>query len=206
VAYAAEFLNVKTSIFVGMGYPDIDFCPESNESVVLFVGNMTQPNRLALSWFLTSVWPTVLSSHPTARFRIVGRVAFSSEAYAGVSVERVGPVRELAPEYRRAQVVVAPLVSGSAGVKIKVAEAMSYGRPLVTTSIGVDNRDVHQLEDGAIVANEPADFARGVISLLSDGALWKTKSAGARRVFRNYFSYSASYDEFSAWLRRRMMK
>jgi len=111
-------------------------------------------------------------------------------------------VPDLASEYQRAQAVVAPLVTGTAGVKIKVAEAISYGRPIVTTSIGVDNLDKHQLDEAAIVADRPEDFARGVIALLSDADFRKTKSVGAIQVFLKHFSYSACYGDFSTWLDR----
>lgn len=202
IAYAGEHFVDKAALFVGMGYPDAAPYPDSDEPIVLFVGNATSANRLALSWFLNSVWPTVVAAHPAARFRVVGRVASIDDSQVGKSVECVGPVRDLASEYRRAQVVVAPLVSGTAGVKIKVAEAMSHSRPLVTTSIGVDSRDMHQLDDGAIVADEPADFARGVIAILTDGELRKMKSVGAIMTFKKHFSYSACYGEFSTWLER----
>jgi glycosyltransferase involved in cell wall biosynthesis len=97
-------------------------------------------------------------------------------------------------------VVVAPLVTGTAGVKVKVAEAMSYGRPLVTTSLGVDGGDIGQLDGGAIVADDPDAFARGVIALLSDSQFRRKKSAGAARVFERHFSNDACYGEFSTWI------
>ena len=202
IAYAAKHLIDGNMCYVGMGYPDVPRCPSSDEPVVLLVGNATTPNRSALTWFLDRVWPTVLDAHPAARFRVLGQIAFTDVAKPTKSVEYVGPVPDLASEYQRAQAVVAPLVTGTAGVKIKVAEAISYGRPIVTTSIGVDNLDKHQLDDAAIVADRPEDFARGVIALLSDADFRKTKSAGAIQVFQKHFSYSACYGDFSTWLDR----
>ncbi|MET3522358.1 glycosyltransferase [Mesorhizobium abyssinicae] len=198
--YARDRLGVKRVIPLGMGFNNHEKQPGSNEPVILFVGNATDPNRAALSWFLSDIWPTVRTSCAAARFRIVGTAAFTCEAAPAGGVECVGPLPDLAPEYRRAQVVVAPLVSGTAGVKIKVAEAMSYGRPLVTTSIGVDAADTHQLDEGAIVADGAADFAQAVIALLSNTDLRRQKSEGTARVFAKLFSYDACYGPFLSWL------
>lgn len=198
--YAIERLNVKRAIVVGMGFPSQEVLPESSEPVILFVGGATIPNRTGLRWFLTQVWPTIRASCPDARFRIVGRVALSNEASGAAAVDRIGPVADLAPEYRRAQVVIAPLVEGTAGVKIKVAEAISYGRPLVTTSIGADGGDPRQLDPAAIIADHPIDFAHGIIALLQDPNLRQEKSMGAAKVFQSCFSYNSSYCGVSEWI------
>ncbi|MGN6306828.1 MAG: glycosyltransferase [Mesorhizobium sp.] len=200
VSYARDRLGVKRVISLGMGYHAYRKQPDSDEPVVLFVGNATPPNRAALLWFLSEVWPAVRTSCPTARFRAVGTAALAPEIASVDGFERVGPLPDLAPEYRRARLVVAPLVSGTAGVKVKVAEAMSYGRPLVTTPIGVDAGDANQLDEGAIVADGAADFARAVIALLSDADLRRRKSEGTARVFAELFSCDACYGPFLSWL------
>lgn len=200
VSYARDRLGIKRVIPLGMGYNAYRKQPDSDEHVVLFVGNATPPNRAALSWFLSDIWPAVRSSCPTARFRAVGTAALAPEIAPVDGFERVGPLPDLAPEYRRARLVVAPLVSGTAGVKVKVAEAMSYGRPLVTTPIGVDAGDANQLDEGAIVADGAADFARAVIALLGDIDLRRRKSEGTARVFAELFSCDACYGPFLSWL------
>ncbi len=206
IAYASQHLSDGEMLFIGMGYPDAPQSPISADPVVLFVGNATVPNRAALAWFLERVWPGVIAAHPAARFRVLGQIAFSDQAKPATSVEYIGPVPDLAAEYERAQVVVAPLVAGTAGVKIKVAEAISYGRPIVTTSIGVDGEDKHQLDDAAIIADDPDAFARGIVALLSDDALRAEKSAGATQVFAKQFSYAACYGEFTTWLDRAVLR
>jgi glycosyltransferase involved in cell wall biosynthesis len=206
IAYASQHLSDGEMLFIGMGYPDAPQSPASAEPVVLFVGNATVPNRAALGWFLERCWPGVIAAHPAARFRVLGQIAFSDQAKPTPSVEYIGPVPDLATEYQRAQVVVAPLVAGTAGVKIKVAEAIAYGRPIVTTSIGVDGEDKHQLDAAAIIADEPDDFARGIVQLLANDALRAAKSAGAIQVFAKQFSYGACYGEFTTWLDRAVLR
>jgi hypothetical protein len=203
MVYALQYLCANRGVVVGMGFPHHTALPESTQPIVLFVGNDSIYNRSAISWFLSSVWPIVLASCPTATFRIVGRIARVVDTAVTSSIKPVGPVRDLALEYRQAQVVIAPLVAGTSGVKIKVAEAMSYGRPLVTTSVGTDPSDKDQLDPAAIVANDPLDFARAVIALLQDPTLRNTKSRGAIEVFNKYFSYSACYGDLATWIHDR---
>jgi hypothetical protein len=71
---------------------------------------------------------------------------------------------------------------------------------LVTTSLGVDGADLNQLDDGAIVADDPDGFANGIIALLRDRQFRRKKSVGAARVFERHFSNDACYGEFSTWL------
>lgn len=202
VDYVRTELGVEPAIFVGMGYGNPEMHPQSDEPVVLFVGNATTPNQEALSWFISCIWPDVLDSCPKARLRVVGRAAAKLEDRGEPGIERVGVVNDLTSEYNRAQLVIAPLISGSAGVKIKVAEAMAHGCPIVTTSFGVDPRDPHQLDDGAFVADTAPEFSKAVITLLLDPEMRAGKSEGAKRVFEQQFSYRACYGEMTHWLER----
>jgi glycosyltransferase involved in cell wall biosynthesis len=198
--YAVEHLGINPVMLVGIGFRGQARYPESNKPIVLFVGNDTPANRQAVSWLVSKIWPIVQASFRTATLRLVGKIARVEEAAGDRSVERVGPVQALSSEYSRAQIVVAPLLSGTAGVKIKVAEAMSYGRPLVTTPVGVDPSDVAQLNEGAIVADNTEDFARAVISLLTDRQLRREKTIGAVAVFEKYFSCTAAYGPLLEWI------
>jgi hypothetical protein len=204
VAYAQHYLGSEKTMFVGMGFPGQPVLSQSDEPVVLFVGSKTDPNRAALKWFLCDIWPHVRCSVPAAKFRIVGAAAMMAKSRQDSSVECVGPVKDLGQEYSRAQVVVAPLTIGTAGVKVKVAEAMAHGRPLVATSVGVDQKALGQLNEGAIVVDSADGFARATISLLSDQHLRHEKSVGAIRTFDEVFSYAACYGEFSSWANRLM--
>jgi len=107
---------------------------------VLFVGSLTfRPNLIGLRWFLTHCWPVLHERYPASRFRIVGSGDWSqlSREFPNVeNVDIVGRVDDLAAEYDRARLVVAPIFVGG-GSKIKVIESCSFGRPPVVTSHSV---------------------------------------------------------------------
>jgi glycosyltransferase involved in cell wall biosynthesis len=103
---------------------------ESDPPVVLMVGNYHYAaTREGARRVLDQVLPRVLAHHPRAVFRFVGP---GLPAVRHPNVQVPGFVDDLAAEYRRAAVVIAPLTSGG-GIKIKVVEALAMGRFLVAT-------------------------------------------------------------------------
>ena len=191
--YALRELGIARAIFVGMGVRAQSAQARGNTSDILFVGNKTGPNREAVQWFLDRVWPAVRAHAAEARFRIVGRIGhwFGDDPARGIIC--VGEVEDLADEYRRARLVVAPLQTGSAGVKTKVVEALSFGCPVVATSLGVDAADHGQMDEAGFITDDPEEFAGHVVELLSDDDIWRAKQAGTAAVFDRLFSEKAAY-------------
>lgn len=105
---------------------------ESGPPVVLMVGNYgyaaTREGAYAIR---DRVAPAVFARYPEAVFRFVGP-GLSADGFRGPGIEAAGYVDDLAAEYRRAAVVVAPIVRGG-GIKIKVVETLAMGRFLVAT-------------------------------------------------------------------------
>jgi polysaccharide biosynthesis protein PslH len=135
----------------------------------LFVGAVDYgPNKAALRWFLDEVWPTVLERVPRARFLAVGRgLASVHPRPAGEpgGVEFHSDVASVDPFYEQADVCVVPLLSGG-GTKIKLVEALSRGRAVVTTSLGLEGLEEHRAV--LRVADGAAEFADALADLLED--------------------------------------
>ena len=123
--------------------------PEPNR--LLFIGSFNHlPNRSGIEWFLREVWPLLngLTLH------IIAGVETS---LAAPNVEVEGFVPDVRPAYRRASVVIVPLTE-SAGTNIKVLEALAMGKPIVSTSVGMNGLDV----PGVVVADSPLDFGNAI--------------------------------------------
>jgi sugar transferase (PEP-CTERM/EpsH1 system associated) len=136
---------------------------------LLFVGHMGVFHNVdAAEYLVKDVLPLVRQSIPAAELNLVGaEPAAHVRRLAKVSGVRVpGHVSDLNAELNRAAVFVAPL-RFSAGIQNKVLEAMAAGLPVVTTS---DVNSGLQAEDGRhlIVADEPAQMAAAIVSLLGD--------------------------------------
>ena len=155
----------------------------------LFVGANIQPNRTGATWLLEKVWPIVLAKRPDATLHFAGTIGKSiPEGIEGVRV--LGIVEELESEYAHAAVCVAPLLIGS-GIKIKLLEAMSYGKATVATSVGVQGLE-QWVADVVEVSDDPEGFAAGILKLLQDDALRKQREAGALELIRRYYSTEAA--------------
>jgi glycosyltransferase involved in cell wall biosynthesis len=133
---------------------------------LLFVGSVSYlPNHRGLTWFVEDVLPLLRQSVP-ATLDVVGAPAAKMPAAPGVIVR--GTVCSLVPFYERCHAAIVPVVYGS-GTRLKVVEAMAFGRPVVSTSVGAEGLPVvggdHYLE-----ANEPAAFAGALATVAAQCA------------------------------------
>lgn len=154
----------------------------------LFVGSDQLHNVHGLYWFLWEVWPRILEKTPDATLHVCGSICsvFSESSSQLQNVRFVGRVKDVGPEYAEAEVCVVPSLVGS-GLKIKLVEALSYGRACVTTRIGLQG--LMALENKAVrLANEPATFAASVNELLSDSKARRALELAARTYVTEHLS------------------
>lgn len=153
----------------------------------LFVGAMDYgPNKAGLRWFLDEVWPRVLVQVPDARFSAVGRGMAASHPRAtgepaGVAFH--SDVASVDPFYEQADVCVVPLLSGG-GTKIKLVEALSRGRAVVTTGLGLEGLEEHRAV--LRVADGAEAFAAELAALLQDPAQAAALGAAAADVAQSF--------------------
>ena len=128
----------------------------------MFIGSFAHPpNVLGLQFFLREVFPKLpgVTLHVIAGQRH-GR--FWDLSHPNVEVE--GFVADVRPAYRRASVVIAPLVA-SAGTNIKILEAMALGKAIVSTEAGINGLELERGND-VVVANEAEAMAAAIRQLL----------------------------------------
>jgi O-antigen biosynthesis protein len=149
----------------------------SNTNGLLFVGGFRhQPNVDALKYFVEQILPKIKIYSPEMLIKVVGTGLDVSlvNLLKSVEVDYLGRVDDLGEIYRQSRVVIAPLVSGG-GKKGKIGEALSYGLPVVTTSIGAEGFDFENEKD-AFVSDDPEIFAKYVFDLQNDEDLWSKSS------------------------------
>jgi GT2 family glycosyltransferase len=159
---------------------------------LLFIGSFAHlPNLLALEFFLTKVWPLLdeATLHIIAGARheyFLGRYRNRVQVHLdGPRIHLEGFVADVRPAYRRATLVVAPLVI-SAGTNIKVLEAMAMGKAIVSTPAGVNGLDLSPGED-FLLSRTAEEMAAAIERLLQDGAeRTRIEAAARQRVEREY--------------------
>jgi glycosyltransferase involved in cell wall biosynthesis len=155
---------------------------------LFFLGNLAhRPNTDAVHHLMRDIFPLVKKSLPAVKLYIVGdNVTPEIAAYAAPDVEVLGYVPDVEPLFRRCRLMVVPLRYG-AGVKGKLGESLSYGLPVVTTTIGAEG---FGLTDGleALIADEPQAFASAVVRSYEQQELWERLAEQGYRHIEKYYT------------------
>ena len=138
---------------------------------MVFTGAMGYvPNNDGMNFFLEKIFPLIKKQIPEAKIYIVGNNPPPMLLkYQSDDVIITGFVDDVRPYINRASVYVVPLNMGS-GTRLKVVEAMSMKKPIVSTSIGCEGIDVVDNEH-LMIKDEPAEFAEAVVELMKNQAL-----------------------------------
>jgi len=159
---------------------------------LLFIGGFIHPPNVdAVVWFTDEIFPLVQREIPEVRIYVVGDDPPPSfRAFDSDTVKVTGYVQDVTGFFSDCRVFVAPLRYG-AGIKGKINQSMSYGLPVVTTTIGAEGMGLIHGEN-ALIADDPGDFADEVIRLYRDEALWNRISSGSQENVKQFFSYEAA--------------
>ncbi len=159
--------------------------------VLLFQGVMDwHPNRDAVEYFVREILSRIREQCPNVRFIVAGRnppVEFVKRLSLETQIEFTGTVPDMRPYIAAANVVVVPLRVGG-GTRIKILEACSAGRPVVSTTIGAEGLNLEAGKE-IILADEPLEFARSVITLLHDSILSESIAKSARSAVVERYSH-----------------
>lgn len=163
----------------------------NQRSGILFVGAIHGdggPNYDAIRWFCSEVLPILRARGEQSPVYIVGynRSTTLSE-FTKLGVEIVGEVPEVGSWFNRCRVFIAP-TRFSAGIPLKVVEALSHGIPAVITTL-LQQQLGWRADFPALSADDPENFAQAVSELLSNEALWKKLSAGSIETIGQEFSH-----------------
>ena len=175
----------------------LDKIQEAHDSRLLFVGGFNHtPNREGILWFVERVLPLIADRIPDVRFDVAGSnpppevVALASERVTILGRVSDEKLDEL---YKDASLAVAPLRYG-AGVKGKVIEAMAFGIPVGTTSVGGQGIDIGQ--EGLFIGDQPEELADAIIRGLTDRVEAQRRAENALDYIRQRYGRSEMLDVF----------
>lgn len=185
---------------------DTEFYTPSPEAAdpdgIVFTGLLSyRPNADAVVYFSKHVMPLIVAERPSAMFNVVGMgVTPEISRCAGPNVRIVGAVPDVRPHVHAASVFVAPLRMGS-GTRLKILEAMSMGKAIVTTTVGCEGIDA---VDGKHlrIADTPADMAREVVALLSDPAAAEQLGRHGRELVERQYDWPSIVHDLAAFHRQ----
>lgn len=148
-------------------------CKEKANGVTKFLmtGSLSYgPNTDGIIWLLENVWQhlpeqihgqrlelVIAGSHP--RKELVDRANW----FQNVRLEDTPP--DMFPFFEEADIYLAPIFDG-AGMKVKVAEALSYGLPVIGTSHAWTGYEM--ADKGKMIADTANEFMAGIEQLSDD--------------------------------------
>jgi glycosyltransferase involved in cell wall biosynthesis len=178
------------------------FTPQLDAEVpgrLVFSGSMDwHPNEDAVCYFADEILPRIRAEVPDVSLTIVGRNpgARVRELAARSGIAVTGTLDDVRPSIAEGSVYVVPLRAGS-GTRIKIFEALSMGKAVVSTSVGAEGL---ALESGRhfLAADTAHDFAHAVIRLLRDPARRRALGDAGRALVEANYSWSRVARQFEA--------
>jgi glycosyltransferase involved in cell wall biosynthesis len=170
---------------------------------MVFTGSMDWlPNEDGMTYFCREILPRIRESEPDATLSIIGRSPTPAvRKLAEIpGVEVTGRVDDVRPHIARGSVYIVPLRIGG-GTRLKIFEAMSMGKAVVSTTVGAEGLPVTNGRD-IDIADEPARFAHSVVHLMRDTGARRGIEAAARRLVVEKYDWSAVASDFEAALVR----
>jgi polysaccharide biosynthesis protein PslH len=155
-----------------------------------FIGGLWGlPNQDGVDWFIESVWPTVKSSVPGARLRIVGGGGRHNLANDGPDIDQLGFVVDPSEEISTWSAMIVPIRIGG-GTRVKIAQAFSRNCPVVSTPLGAYGYSVRDGED-ILIADSKNSFAAACIRLIEDPTLGSNLAEKAWLKFQKDWTWRA---------------
>jgi polysaccharide biosynthesis protein PslH len=182
--------GVDTTYFKPTGRPEV-------AHRLVFTGSMDwYPNEDAILHFSTAILPRIRAQVPDVTVTVVGRNPSSrlravAEA-AGIVV--TGTVDDVRPYIDEAAVYIVPLRAGG-GTRLKIFEALSMGKAVVSTTVGAEGLAITP-DRHAAIADEPDAFARAVIALLQEPARRHALGQAGRRLVDTRYSWEQVAGDF----------
>jgi hypothetical protein len=160
----------------------------SRPPVCLIIGDNWYPNLHGLKWFLENVL-----EHTDIRLQIVGRnLGNFSVLFSHPKIEYLGFIEDLSDTIINADLFLCPIFKGG-GMKVKVCEALMYGKTILGTSEAFEGYDVTSGGAG-ILCNTKEDFIR-VLEFWSITEQEKFNKI-SRGIYLEKYSFIATLNSF----------
>ena len=164
---------------------------------LVFTGSMDWlPNEDGMLYFVRDILPRVRQVEPDVTLSIIGRAPTPSvrrlSEQAGIEV--TGRVEDVRPHVAAGDVYIVPLRIGG-GTRLKIFEAMSMAKAVVSTTVGAEGLPVTPGRD-IVIADEPARFAQAIVHLIRDTEARHRIEEAARRLVVERYDWAAVAHDF----------
>jgi len=145
------------------------------------------PNLDAVTWFNSEVWPKIIAQFPQSAFYVAGKgMPQSLKNQSLTNVHMLGEIDDAAEFSTDKFCCIVPLRSGS-GIRLKILEAMSAGKVVLSTSIGAQGI-AYTNGVNILIADTPEEFVECITRLAEDANLVNELQRNARKLIVDHYS------------------
>lgn len=202
-SFESALAGIPHSFISPMGVDTDYFKPDkknSEDTDLLYAGNFDNfQNEDSMFYFSRRIWPLIKKRRPETNFKIIGvnsekRLGFL-DGIDGISI--AGRVKDIREYINRTKVFIMPARIG-AGMKGKLLEALSMGKPVVSTAIGAEGYEGDVLRAVKIAAS-PEEFADKTLEVLGDNALRENMGAIGRAEAERRYGWERIFSDMDAF-------
>lgn len=181
--------------------------PTTSEILTVgYIASNNASNLQSLTSFINQSWKPI-SERCNIRLVIAGMIcdAISTSSpdlfKKHINIACLGCVSELADFYHQIDIAINPVEFGT-GLKIKNCEAIFFGKPLVTTTIGMDGFSAESGES-LMVCNSPKDWVDCLVEIAQNPSRQTSLQEAAAKLSQTGFSDQEVYSELDNALRHK---
>jgi glycosyltransferase involved in cell wall biosynthesis len=166
---------------------------------VVFAGGMNWfPNRDAILYFSEEIWPLLKTEIPDLSFTLIGSSPPKKILDLGKTekIEVMGFVDDVRPYLARAAAYIVPIRAGG-GTRLKILDALASGKAVISTSTGCEGLKVTPGRN-ILIGDSPAEFAKQVIKVCTDGDLMKSLGEEGRKLVEEKYSWKMIGDDLNS--------
>jgi glycosyltransferase involved in cell wall biosynthesis len=192
---AAKRTGVEICILPNSVRLPTDVPPRPPAGPFLFVGTLGYyPNEDACRYLRNEIVPLL----PDFEFQIVGTGATDRlrRLLFHPAMRIIGEVPQVDPWYHNAAAVLVPVRAGG-GTRIKILEAFSFRRPVITTTAGVEGIDARH-DQSILVADTPEEFAEACQRVRHNHGLGERLAGNAFSLLNRLYSAEATKKTIAA--------
>ncbi len=145
------------------------------------------PNQEAMWWFINEIWPSLIVRFPNLEFYLAGKnmpESFKQLKIKGIKV--VDYVADATKFVADKGINIVPLLSGS-GIRLKILEAMSAGKIVISTTIGAQGIN-YQIDENILIADNVEQFIDAFEKIQQDENLSQSIQLNARKLIVEEYS------------------
>jgi len=164
---------------------------EAKPNTLVFAGSLRwYPNVSALRFFRDRVWPQLKTQVPGLECILAGKnpvPEIEDWAKSDAAITLVPNPVDIRPWIAKGTVFICPVIDGG-GTRLKLLDAMSSGKAIVSTKVGAEGLGI---ENGtqAMIAESEDEFVDMTLKLLNDPSLRSSLARNAREYVERHFSW-----------------